>query len=155
MGKITYMGSQVWPKPKRDRIGRYTIKSRINQFFAFLWKWTRRAIMVGAMVSLLFIAYVIGQWTTPREVTAQNVITIQAPAELAPVMQRIATAESHSHQYGTSGQVLIHVNTNGTVDLGKYQINSIWFATATKLGYDLTKEKDNEAFALWLYENKG
>jgi hypothetical protein len=58
-------------------------------------------------------------------------------------------------KYAANGQVLIHVNNNGTVDIGIAQINSIWFATATKLGYDLTKEKDNIAFAEWLYENKG
>jgi hypothetical protein len=72
-----------------------------------------------------------------------------------PVLQRIAKCESNNSQT-KNGQVQIHVNTNGSVDIGKYMVNlQVWGATATKMGYDLTNEKDNEAFAKWLYENKG
>jgi hypothetical protein len=46
-------------------------------------------------------------------------------------------------------------NTNKSVDIGKYQINSVWFKKATELGLDITKEEDNEAMAYWIYENRG
>ncbi len=166
--KISYMGQQVWPRQTRARNGRYTFKSRIAhqwaRFTAFLWKWTKRAIIVGAMVSALYIAYAIGILTKGHEVSATNVINIQAPTaqKLAPVMARIATAESRGHQYSSNGQITYNINLDGkkctrcSLDMGKYQINvETWGATATKLGYDLTKEKDNEAFALWLYAEKG
>jgi hypothetical protein len=49
----------------------------------------------------------------------------------------------------------MHINSNSTIDLGEFQINSVWFALATKLGYDLTKESDNRAFAIYLFTNYG
>src|SRR5258708_4413140 len=107
------------------------------------------------MTTALTIAAAIGWAIHGNTLSATNQITV-AQHTTAPVMERIMKAESGAHQYNTNnGQVLIHVNNNGTVDIGIAQINSIWFATATKLGYDLTKEKDNIAFAEWLYENKG
>lgn len=73
----------------------------------------------------------------------------------AAVLQRIAKCESGNSHYDKNGQVLLRANTNGSVDVGKFQINSVWFAKATELGLDITKEGDNEAMALWIYENRG
>jgi len=67
-------------------------------------------------------------------------------------MARIAKCESGNSHYDKNGQVLI----NKSRDVGRYQINvQVWGKKATELGYDLYNEKDNEAFALWLFENKG
>ncbi len=88
-------------------------------------------------------------------ITVQAKEIIEVPVLDSPVLARIAKCESGGSQTDKTGQVLLKVNTNGTVDIGKYQINSIWKATATKLGFDLTKEKDNESFAQWMYLNKG
>jgi hypothetical protein len=141
----------------RDRKGRYSFKSHIayqyHRFMAWLWKWTKRAAFVALAVGFLFASYFFGK-ADAQSITAVNQITV-ASNKTAPVMERIAAAESQNHQYAPNGQVLIHVNKNGTVDLGEYQINSIWFALATKLGYDLTKESDNKAFAEYLCENYG
>ena len=73
----------------------------------------------------------------------------------APVLTRIAQCESGNKHFDKNGQVLLRSNTNKTVDVGRYQINSVWFAKATELGFDLTDERDNEAFAMWLYKNRG
>jgi hypothetical protein len=82
--------------------------------------------------------------------------TPQAPhSDLPPVLQRIIKAESGGHQFGPSGQVLVRANTNGTVDMGIAQINTVWFKKAHELGLDLTKEEDNIKMAVWIYENKG
>jgi len=73
----------------------------------------------------------------------------------SPVMDRIAKCESSAQHLDKNGQVQININTNHTIDIGLYQINSIWEAQATKLGLNLYNEADNKAFAMWLYKNKG
>ncbi len=158
MEKITYMGSQVYPRVRRARNGRYTFKNRIAyqwaRFLAWTWKWTKRVAFALLTLGILFGVYFIGT-ANGKEISATNVIAVAQPEKTAPVMERILKAESGNHQYAPSGQVLIHVNSNGTVDIGAAQINSIWFSLATKLGYDLTKETDNKAFAEYLYANYG
>lgn len=73
----------------------------------------------------------------------------------SPVMERISHCESNGSHLNKSGQVVVKVNTNGTYDTGKYQINSIWNKKATQMGLNLSNEKDNEAFAMYLYKNYG
>ena len=86
----------------------------------------------------------------------QNMVNVSGNSEsIPPVLQRIAQCESTNSQVDNTGQVVMHANNNGTVDVGRYQINSIWFKQATELHYDLTKPADNLAFAQWLYANKG
>ncbi len=71
-------------------------------------------------------------------------------------MARIAKCESGGKQFDSNGQVILHANTNGTVDVGKYQLNmSVWGKTAAQMKLNLMEEKDNETFAQWLYLNKG
>jgi hypothetical protein len=73
-----------------------------------------------------------------------------------PVMDRIAKCESgNSHIDPKTGQVYMVANTNKTVDVGKYMINSVWHKKAKELGFDITKEVDNEKMAYWIYENMG
>ena len=74
----------------------------------------------------------------------------------APIMDKIAKCESgNTHLDPKTGQVLMRGNTNKTVDIGRYQLNSVWHKKATELGLDLTKDADNEKFAYWLFENRG
>lgn len=89
---------------------------------------------------------------------------VQAEKELeaqAPVMERILDCESGNGKKGTAkhfdsnGQVLMRANTNGSVDVGIAQINSVNFAEATKMGFDITKEEDNRAFAEYLFRVRG
>lgn len=81
-------------------------------------------------------------------------VVVQVEAD-APVLDRIAKCESGNTQFAKDGQVLVHVNKNGTWDVGKYQINSIHGGTATKLGMNLYTEDGNTAFAKWMYANLG
>ena len=149
-------------KYNRDIIGRFNATGSkrdchgITKWQIFCYKtkkWYKRTLLVGALVSVIGWAYVFGTWTTMAQADSK-VIYVNSTSTPA-VLQRIERCESSGSQVNKSGQVLINVNTNGTVDLGAYQINSVWFAQATKLGYDLTKKADNEAFAVWLYENHG
>ena len=90
----------------------------------------------------------------PRTVYADREVIKEVEVK-APVMERIAKCESGGKHFAPSGQVIVNVNNNKTYDIGKYQINSIWNKKATELGYNLYIEKDNEAFAMWLYRNYG
>lgn len=89
-----------------------------------------------------------------------SVYTIKAEeiargSEIAPILKRIAECESGNTHYRKDGQVIFNPNSNGTVDVGKYQINTVWNTKATELGLDLTKEEDNEEMAEWIYANRG
>ncbi len=46
-------------------------------------------------------------------------------------------------------------NTNGTYDIGWFQVNSSWLPKAQSLGYDVYTEEGNYAMALWIYRNAG
>ncbi len=139
----------------RDTSGRWTSLKTIARKIFF---WTKISV-VAALFGV--IAYSFGVADKGNTVYAQNIIVTPTPAELeAPVLARIADCESGNGTKGSgtqfkNGQVIFKANTNGTVDVGKYQINSSWDKQATKLGLDLTKEKDNYAMAKWIYENQG
>jgi hypothetical protein len=73
----------------------------------------------------------------------------------ALVMDRIAKCESGNTHF-EKGQVLVRGNKNGSVDVGRFQINvSIWGAKASSLGYDIFTEKGNTEMAYWIYANHG
>ena len=140
--KDVYVGATKWEvfKFKSVKILRKVL------IVAFFLGAITGSYKVGALYTMHFIK--------PVTVFADKIVpTPVMPA--IPVMDRISQCESSNNQLNKDGQVLIHVNTNGTYDIGLFQINSLWNATATKMGYDLTKQADNIAFAQWLYLNKG
>lgn len=58
-------------------------------------------------------------------------------------------------QYDANGIIERH-NTNGSTDYGACQDNSIWSATASKLGLDYVNNiQDNYALALYIYKTQG
>lgn len=67
------------------------------------------------------------------------------------ILQRIAFCESGGKQFDENGNV-IRSKTN---DIGKYQINLMHYEEAKKLGLDIYKEPDNEAFAIELWNRNG
>lgn len=165
--RIMYMDKplrEVYPHATTWQVFKYKTMRAI--------RWTIRMFSI-ALVSfaVLSAVYVYGMLSNRTTVSAMNVI-VAAPQEvvkeMAPVMDRIAAAESHRSHYCTEaliksgmcqkyelGQVLHHVNRDGTIDTGYYQINSVHGAAATKLGFNLEIEEDNKAFAEYLYANEG
>lgn len=120
----------------------------MKKFISFLKKAVIMSaiIAVGTGISTMYFS------TTTVKATVPEVVTIEAKA---PILDRIASCESKGSQVGPSGQVIIHINTNGTYDIGKYQINSIHNSEATKLGFNLMTEEGNAGYAKYLYANKG
>lgn len=157
MERITHMGVQVWP---RTKVGRFTsLKSKIR---AFIWKWfVVRLGILTAVVAMALTAYWMGISDTSRELVAVNTI---APQEsMAAVMQRIADCESGSgkagsgHQFNSNGTVVTHTNSNGSVDVGKFELNlsAAHIQEMSKLGFNPLTEAGNTAYAQFLYQNRG
>lgn len=129
-----------------------------GRFQAFRHK-LKRAI---AVMALFFVAFwlvyggmEVGKRTTPPQIVEAQIMVAVESTSTPPVLQRIINCESGGKQYAKNGQINVHVNADGTVDLGAMQINSVNFAGATKLGLDLTKEADNIAYGKYLFANRG
>ena len=125
----------------------YHFKLKVRSFFKKVIFWSVVIVAFAGVVQYF-------RWAYPTEVEVIKEVIIERPVEY-PVLQRIAQCESGNKHFDTNGQVMLRGNTNKSVDVGKYQINSLWFKKATELGLDLTKEKDNEAFAIYLYTTRG
>jgi len=123
------------------------------------WKMARSVRNVSIVASFVIVGGASAlTWNKLHPVTVWAEKTIEVPIEkgIPPIMSRIAKCESGGvHIDPKTGQVIMRSNTNGSVDVGKFQINSIWFKKASDLGLDITKELDNEKMAMWIYENKG
>lgn len=133
---------------KRTKIGRFdSFKARVRRFVRFTVRWS----LISAAAYAIFMAGAFLYSTSTVSASAPQIITVEAAA---PVLDRIAQCESGGNQF-KNGQVLIHVNNNGTYDQGKYQINSIHNAAASKLGFNLATEEGNTGFAKWMYANLG
>lgn len=121
------------------------------------WKLGRTVRNFSIVASFALTGYVSAvSYNTLHPVTVWATRDVVKEVEtVAPVMDRIAQCESGKSHFAKNGQVLVHVNSNGTYDAGYLQINSVWNAQAAKLGYNLMKEEDNKAFGLYLYKNFG
>jgi hypothetical protein len=118
----------------------------------------KKAIKVSAIITvgawLVTFGILAGkELVSPQVVQAEKIVEVVVK-EIPPVMERIAKCESGGTHY-RNGQVIFNSNTNGSVDVGIYQINSVNFKDATARGFDVTKEADNVAYAQLLYAERG
>lgn len=130
--------------------GRFdSLKAALGRFFRFTLRWIARmaifAIAVGVVASYFATSTVTAQVSEPQVITVETEM---------PILHKIAACESSGQQF-KDGQVLIHVNSNGTYDQGEYQINSIHNADATKRGFNLATQEGNEGYAKWMFTNLG
>lgn len=121
--------------------------SKVKTFF-------KRLFLVCILGLVLFGIYEFGGFMNPAIVYTRAEVIKEVPTK-APILEKIIKCESGGTHFDKNGQVLMRSNTNRTVDLGVAQINTVWFAKATELGLDLTKEKDNRAMAEWIFINHG
>jgi hypothetical protein len=156
--RISYLGNEVWNSKVSGRFT--TLKSRGR----VIKRWAGVGL---AIVFALIVAFELG--TAQKELVATKtfVAAVAHAEETAPVLARIADCESGARKANGKavagsathyryGQVAVNGNTNGSVDIGRYQINmSVWSKKANELGLDLSKEADNYKMALWIYENRG
>lgn len=148
--KVFFLGKRlkdIYPFATRWEMFKYKVRRLI-----------RKAIMVSFLGALVGIGLFIGKnsmaETVYVNVTNEKVVTVEVDSK-APVLERIAKCESEG-KHMTNGQVTVNGNTNGSVDIGKYQINmAVWGKKAAEMGLNLAIEADNEAFATYLYKNLG
>lgn len=145
MGDITVDGSKRLTK----KITKFQIfKYRAGRFMDNFAK----AVFV---VSIAVGSFQLGGIMNPTTVAGKE-IQVETNVINAPVLDRIAKCESSGSQDAKNGQITYHSNSDGSIDVGKYQINIKYYgAVATKLGLDLTKEDDNRKMAEWIYLNRG
>lgn len=119
------------------------------QIFKFrLRKFLEKAFLVFVFFGTMCASYVLGG------IINTTVAIKEADRIIPPVMLRIAQCESSGSHF-RNGQVLVASNTNKSTDVGLFQINSINFKEATKLGYDVFTEQGNTDYAMYIYENRG
>lgn len=119
-----------------------------------LMRFVRKTLIVAFLLGAIYGSFHLGRVTTdPVTVFAEKEV-IKEVETSSNVMERIAKCESGGIHY-RNGQVILNANSNGSVDIGYFQINSVWSKKASELKLDLTKEEDNKKFALWLYKNRG
>jgi hypothetical protein len=133
------------------------INGRYDTFKAAAKRFIRRAVQCTAAAAILTLVFAAGGAFFSTSTVTATTNVVNAPS---PILDRIADCESGNGQPGSAtetknGQVLIHINSNGTYDQGKFQINSIHNAEAAKLGDDLATDAGNTAYARYLYANEG
>lgn len=159
---------------RNPHTGSYTIKYRASRAILTL----QRFIRIGGTLCLVAwfglaclkfgIAYAQGNALSYIAPIA-NAQTITPSKSIDyPILDKIAQAESHDNQYCTKalvavsmckatqiGAPLVRVNTNGSYDIGKYQINSTHLADAIALGYDVYTLQGNTDYAVYLFMTQG
>lgn len=114
------------------------------------------------IVALGYVSFVLGAGWSGAESTIYYTASIPVAhaaekPELPAIMKKIAKCESGGTQLKANKVLVTNTNTNGSVDVGKWQINMN--ATQLKemavLGFNPLTEEGNEAYAIYLYEHRG
>jgi hypothetical protein len=169
--RITWMGKDI-----RDYKGRYAHESWTHYQLRKFTNALSRAIMISAKVTLM-AWLMVGAMFFGINYSKGNQISYVAPAFAAtvtpatpdfPILDKIAKAESYNSQTCTKaivakggchayeiGSTLIHVNANGTYDIGRWAINSTHLADAIARGFVVYTEAGNKAYAEYLFETQG
>lgn len=144
--RVIYNGKEIYNRDKRGRFS--SLRYKFGKFM-------KRSLFVMGAISVIGWSVVAGSYLMPKTIYAEKEVVKEVKGH-APVMDRIAKCESNnSHLDPKTGQVYMLANTNKTVDVGKYMLNTVWHKKAKELGLDITKEADNEKMAYWIYENHG
>lgn len=149
--KVFYMGQplrNIYPHATPWQV----FKWKVGLFLKLV---LRVLTVSGVTFGILYGTFMAGAYFNPKVsfATIEKKVEVQKEVS-APVMTRISKCESNNKHF-ENGQVLVRGNKNGSVDVGLYQINSIWFAKAAELGFDIFTEKGNTDMAYWLFNNYG
>lgn len=144
---VFYMGKklcEIYPHATKWQVFKYKVRRIIRMVFGFC-----------LIIAVLLGVYKLGGILSPATIYTKAEIIKEVPIK-APVMDRIAMCESQASHTDKNGQVQLNANTNGSVDIGIYQINNkAWGKKATELHYNLMVEQDNRAMAQYIYETHG
>lgn len=152
--KVFINGKQIVP---RTSTGKFTFRSKLHRAWAYFYRMF--LIETGALFTVAVLISVGGVAFSTHEINAQTV-TLEAPT---PILDRIAACESGNgkpgsgRQFDAKGNVIEHLNHNGSLDVGKFQLNlsPAHVSEMAKLGDDPLTLEGNTAYAKFLYENRG
>jgi len=151
---IYNQGVLVQPRTKKGKYASKSLKKGLSRLV--------HMAQVGFIVLLVFVTLVgIGVSYFATSTLTVEAYTVTATTtqmikdtSTPPVMQRIAQCESSSMQF-KNGTVVLNGNSNGTVDIGEWQINSSHTQEAKKLGYDIFTQEGNYNYAMYIYKTQG
>ena len=147
-----------------------TLKEKFNSFVRKVVHYIRVMLWSTAIIGwAAFAGAIFVKETMPAEVKSMEKVVMVENNELPPVLVRIAQAESYNSHYCTEkliklhackkselGQVLVHVNSDNSIDVEKFMINVTRHGSElTRMGLNVYNEKDNEAYARHLYAKNG
>ena len=149
--RIMMNGKEIYNRDRDLNTGRFSsLKTKIARL-------AKRVAILASVSAVgyatIYGAYMAGAHLNPTTVFAEKEVIREITPE-SPVLSRIAHCESGNKHY-KDGQVIFNANKNGTVDIGRFQINSVWNKKATELGLNLTDPVDNEKMAQYIYQNFG
>ena len=158
--KIRRVRVTFWNGPPLNHF--YVGGSRWKIFKYRVHRTVRKGMILTIVALMLFIAGV-GLFTIGAKASqvSTDFLTQNVLRQDPPVINRIGSCEHWGvpnkvpSQYDQYGQVLLHGNSDGTVDIGAYAINQRWESKAKELGYSLSTYEGNHAMMLWIYWNRG
>lgn len=149
----------IYPNATRFQVFLYKVKKFL--FRTFIW---------SIIIAIGYGIFMAGRYVNPAVVYTKQEVIKEVNAK-APILEKIAQAESHKSHYCTAelvkasmcrkseiGQVLARSNSDKykSIDVGYYQINLYyWGDKATEKGLDLFNEEDNKAMGEWIFQNYG
>lgn len=142
-------------------------------FQVFKWKvkkFLRKVFILSLLLATIVVIFKLGGWLNPSTIITQAEVIKEIEID-APVLDRIAQAESHRSHYCTAelvkssmcrkseiGQVLARANSDkyNSIDIGYYQINLYyWGDEASAKGLNLFDAEDNKEMGRWIFKNYG
>lgn len=138
----------------RNTKGQFIMKTTFIAATKYHLKRIFRIISLSTFTALIIaLAITYGAYTTQSTVSYAQVTTTTTPSY--PILKKVATCESKGQQFHKDGTLVFHINTNNTIDIGEYEINSIWEAKSISLGYNIYTAEGNYNMALYLFTNYG
>ncbi len=147
--RVYYQGKQI-----------RTVAGRFDSLKAKFYRFIRKVLQFSAVVAILALVFAFGGafYSTQTITVSANTIEVHSN-----ILDRIADCESGNgtkgsgKQFLSNGNVVTLLNTNGSIDVGKYQINQSvsHLQLEAKLGLNVLTLEGNTAMANYIYANEG
>lgn len=144
------LGTYKFIKQPNQYKGKWLFKLK-----TFIKKVSKLIGSFGLLATIIAVTFTLGQISTPEHLTAETVTVTEHTKY--PVMDRIAACESKQGQFNPKGEVVTNLNSNGSVDVGQYQINMSpeHIKESAKLGFNVMTESGNRDYAMYIYTHYG
>jgi hypothetical protein len=142
----------------------FSASQRYSMYFAmFLWAvWGISGFaLLTTNATIQGVAFAKEVWAEYNDTDYQKTIVIEKKDPIK-VLEVVASCESGERagitpgrQFYKDGGLVYGINTNRTLDIGKYQINTSNEDDAREKGWDIYTEDGNRAMAHYMYEKEG